>query len=146
MKNGLFTSPLLLLAAVASMALLSACQTDSRQQILAMDKSQVALRAIQTRAFDTTDQALTLRTMVASLQDLGFTVDRVDKTLGLVSATKAGNYLLKMTVTARRHGETQTVVRASAQHNITAVSDPKPYQQFFDSLSQALFLEAHEIN
>lgn len=126
-------------------ALVAGCQMDSRQQILAMDKSQVALRSVQTRAFDTNDVTLTVRTVIATLQDLGFTVDKVDNTLGLVTATKAGNFLLKMTVTVRPRGDSQVVVRASAQRNIKAVSDAIPYQQFFDSLSQALFLEAHEV-
>ncbi|MBF0247416.1 MAG: hypothetical protein HQL36_05020 [Alphaproteobacteria bacterium] len=130
-----------ILAAVA----LAGCQADSRQQILHMDKSQVALRSAQSRAFDTADTELTVRTIIATLQDLGFTVDKVDQTLGLVSATKAGNYVMKMTVTARPRGVDQIVVRASAQHNLTAVSDVAPYQQFFDSLAQSLFLEAHDV-
>ena len=134
------------LAVVASITVLTGCQTDSRQQILSMDTSQVALRSAQSRVFDTVDTALTVRTVIATLQDLGFTVDKVDQTLGLVSATKAGDYLLKLTVTMRPRGETQTIVRASAQHNMKAVSDAVPYQQFFDSLAQALFLEAHDVN
>lgn len=35
---------------------LSACQTDSRNQVLATSESQVQLRSIQSRSFDTTDQ------------------------------------------------------------------------------------------
>ncbi|MEK9671166.1 MAG: hypothetical protein VW268_01510 [Rhodospirillaceae bacterium] len=111
-----------------------------------MDQSQVSLRSTHARAFDIADTALTVRTVIATLQNLGFTVDKVEQLLGLVSATKAGNYLLKMTVTARRRGDALTVVRASDQHSLTAVSDPQPYQQFFNSLSQALFLKAHEVN
>lgn len=124
----------------------AACQTDSRQQILSMDKTQVALRSVQSRTFDTSDTGLTVRTVIATLQDLGFTVDKVDQTLGLVSATKAESTLLKLTVTVRPKGGNQIVVRASAQQNLNAVSDAMPYQQFFDSLSQALFLEAHEVS
>lgn len=133
------------LSILAFTTLVTGCQTDSRQQILSMDKSQIALRSAQTRAFDTIDMNLTVRTIIATLQDLGFTVDKVDHTLGLVSATKAGNYLLKMTITARPRGENQTIIRASAQHNLNAISDAVPYQQFFDSLSQAMFLQAHDV-
>lgn len=133
------------LSILAVTMLVTGCQTDSRQQILSMDKSQIALRSAQTRAFDTIDMNLTVRTIIATLQDLGFTVDKVDHTLGLVSATKAGNYLLKMTITARPRGENQTIIRASAQHNLNAISDAVPYQQFFDSLSQAMFLQAHDV-
>jgi hypothetical protein len=131
--------------ALAMILIITGCQTNSRQQILSMDKTQVALRSTQSRSFDTVDMSLTVRTVIATLQDLGFTIDKVDQTLGLVSAAKAGNYLLKLTVTIRPRGGNQTIVRASAQHNLNAVSDAVPYQQFFDSLSQALFLEAHEI-
>jgi len=127
-------------------ALLAACQADSRQQILSMDTTQVALRSAQTRAFDTTDTGLTTRTVIATLQDLGFTVDKVDQTLGLVSATRVTDATLKMTITVRPRGAEQTIVRASAQYNLKAMSEALPYQQFFNSLSQALFLEAHEVN
>jgi hypothetical protein len=126
--------------------LVAGCQTDARQQILAMDKSQVALRAIQSKSFDTDNTSLTLRTVIATLQDLGFTVDKVDQELGLVGATKVGNYVIKMTITVRPRGDHQVIVRASAQHNLKAISDALPYQRFFDSLAQALFLEAHDVN
>lgn len=121
------------------------CQTDSRQQILATGKSQVALRSIQSRIFDTTDQALTLRTVIATLQDLGFTIDKVNQEIGVVSATKAGDYLMKMTISSRPRGQDQMSVRASAQFNLTAVSEPDLYQKFFDALSQAMFLEANKV-
>ncbi len=126
--------------------IVSACQTDSRQQILATDKSQVALRSIQSRVFDTSDQALTVRTVIATLQDLGFTIDKVDQEIGVVTATKAGSYLMKMTVSARPRGNEQTFVRASAQYNIDAVSDPALYQKFFDALAKAMFLEANKVH
>jgi len=103
---------------------LVACQTDSRQQILETDQSQVSLRSIQSRMFDTSDQSLTVRTVIATLQDLGFTIDKVDNDIGVVSATKAGDYLMKMTISSRPRGSKQISVRASAQYNITAVSDP----------------------
>ncbi|MCW8914642.1 MAG: hypothetical protein OQK24_02180 [Magnetovibrio sp.] len=141
MTNKLAQFFMLLLATTT----LAACQADSRQQILSMDKSQVALRTAQSRAFDTSDTTLTVRTVIATLQDLSFTIDKVDNTLGLVSATKAGNSLLRMTVTVRPRGSHQIIVRASAQERLNAISDAVPYQQFFDNLAQALFLEAHEI-
>ena len=135
-----------LIVAVLACGILTACQTDSRQQILATDQSQVSLRSIQSRIFDTSDQSLTVRTVIATLQDLGFTIDKVDNDIGVVSATKAGDYLLKMTVSSRQRGSDQTAVRASAQYNITAVSDTKLYQNFFEALSKAMFLEAHQVN
>lgn len=125
---------------------LSACQTDSRSQVLEASKSQVQLRSYQTRAYDTTDRDKMLRTIIATLQDLGFVVDKADATLGTVSATKLSGYMLKITVTTRPRGTTQTIVRANAQYNITPVEDPGPYQSFFEALSKAMFLDGHEVD
>ncbi len=128
------------------MAPILGCQADSRQQILATDRSQVALRSIQSRVFNTTDNGLTIRTIIATLQDLGFTVDKADHEIGVVSATKAGNYLMKMTVSSRPRGSNQMYVRASAQFNLNAANDPTLYQRFFDALAQAMFLEDNKIH
>jgi peptidoglycan hydrolase-like protein with peptidoglycan-binding domain len=134
------------LAALGVVLMLAGCQTDSRQQILATTKSQVELRSFQTRAFDTTDKEKTLRTVMATLQDLSFVLDRADAILGTVSGTKLDGYQLRITVTVRPRGETQMLVRANAQYNITAVEDPEPYQQFFAALGRAMFLTAHEVD
>jgi hypothetical protein len=50
-----------------------------------------------------------------------------------------------LTVTVRKRNETQLVVRASAQFYLRAVEDPAPYQQFFRTLEQAVFLEGHAV-
>jgi hypothetical protein len=125
---------------------LAACQTDSRQQALATSESQLALRQIQSRAFDTTDREMMLRTVIATLQDLSFVVDKADATLGSVSGTKLDGYQLRMTVTVRPRGETQLIVRANAQYNITPVEDPEPYQQFFAALEKSVFLTAQAVD
>lgn len=125
---------------------LVACQTDSRQQILLTDRSQVELRAVQTRAFDTTDRNLTVRNVIATLQDLGFVIDKADEVLGTVSGTKLQGYTMRITVTVRPRGTTQMAVRANAQYNLVAVSDAAPYQQFFAALEKAMFLQANEVD
>jgi len=118
----------------------------SRQkQILEMDESQIKLRSIQSRAFETTDQRQMLRTIVATLQDLGFVIDKADHELGSVSGTKRSGYSLRMTVSVRSKGERHLAVRSNAQYNVTTVTDPEPYQQFFSALSKALFLEAEQV-
>ncbi|MGH6895056.1 MAG: hypothetical protein ACREJ5_00700 [Geminicoccaceae bacterium] len=125
---------------------LAACQTDSRRQVLASTEGQLALRQIQTRAFDTTDRERMLRTVIATLQDLSFVVDKADATLGSVSGTKLDGYQLRMTVTVRPRGETQLLVRANAEYNLTAVDDPEPYQQFFAALEKSAFLTAQNVD
>ena len=128
---------------ILSALFFAGCAT-TQQRLLDSESSQVQLRSIQTRAFDTTDKEKTLRTVMSTLQDLGFVLDKADATLGTVSATKLKNYALRMTVTVRPRGETQLLVRANAQYNVNPVTDPEPYQQFFASLEKAMFLTAHQ--
>lgn len=54
--------------------------------------------------------------------------------------------LVRLTVTVRDRNESQLVVRASAQFYLRAVEDPVPYQQFFRTLEQAVFLEGHAVD
>jgi hypothetical protein len=131
-------------ALLFALVFLASCAPSTRQ-ILATKESQVKLRAIQTRVFDATDTDKMLRTVIATLQDLGFIVDKADHVLGAVSGTKLDQYILRMTVSVRPRGDTQLLVRANAQYNITAVENPEPYQQFFDALSKAMFLTAHPV-
>ena len=125
--------------------ILIGCQTTSMNQVMETSESQVAMRQIQTRAFDTTDRTKTLRTIIATLQDLGFVIDKADNELGTVSATKLDGYFLRITVSVRARGSNQMLVRANATYNVTPVNDPQPYQQFFVALEKAMFLTAHEV-
>ena len=136
-----------LIAVVVGTAFLGllGCQTSSRQ-LLNTSESQIHTRNIQTRAFDTTDKNKTLRTIIATLQGLGFVVDKADEILGTISATKLDGYQLRITVTIRLRGETQMLVRANAQYNLTAVDDPEIYQDFFISLGKSMFLTAHAVD
>lgn len=130
------------IALVASLA----CATNSSRQLLKTNESQVKTRSIQTRAFDTTDKNTTLRTVIATLQDLGFVVDKADEVLGSVSATKLDGYQLRITVTVRPRGQSQLLVRANAQYNLKAIDDPEIYQDFFTSLGKSMFLTAHQVD
>ena len=130
---------------------MAACAT-THDRLLDMDTSQVQLRSIQSRAFDTTDKEKTMRAIIATLQDLGFMLDRADYTLGVVTASKARADVmqvpaaLRVTVTVRPRGEKQLLVRANAEYQRGPVTEPKPYQNFFNSLEKAMFLEAHQVD
>jgi hypothetical protein len=65
-------------------------QWDSREQIWLSDASQVRLRAIQSRVFDTTDRLRTLEAVVATFQDLDFQIEVLDEELGIVSGKRFG--------------------------------------------------------
>lgn len=115
-----------------------------QSNIFETTESQAKLRSIQSRVFDIADRNRLLRTIIATMQDLGFVIDSADETLGTVSGTKRANfYSLIMTVSVRPKGEHQMIVRSNARYNLQTVEDPEPYQQFFAALSRALFLEAH---
>ena len=122
------------------------CATTA-QRTLDSEQSQVKLRSIQTRAFDTTDKEKMLRTVISTLQDLDFVLDRADLTLGSVTGSKfIRGRLLKMSVTVRPRGETQLLVRANAQYGLKAIDDPEPYQDFFNVLEKSIFLTAHQVD
>lgn len=124
---------------------LGACAA-KQKDILRAEESQVKLRSMQSRVFDITDPNRLLRTIIATLQDLGFVIDDADETLGTVSGTKRSGYALRMTVSIRPKGDNQMIVRSNAQYNLQTVEDPEPYQQFFAALSKGLFLEAQQID
>ena len=127
------------------------CMT-THDRLLDMDTSQVQLRSIQSRAFDTTDKEKTMRAIIATLQDLGFMLDRADYPLGFVAASKSRADVLRApgslraTVTVRPRGEKQLLIRMNAEYQLQPVSEPKPYQNFFNSLGKAMFLEAHQVD
>ncbi len=118
----------------------------SRAQVLGTDESQVKLRSIQTRAFDTADKDKMLRTVISTMQDLGFVIQRADDELGSVTGSKfLKNQVLNLTVTVRPRGGAQLLVRANAQYGLVAVEDPESYQDFFDALGKAMFLTAQQV-
>ena len=53
--------------------------------------------------------------------------------------------LVRFTATIRTRGDSQLVVRASAQFYLQPVEEPGPYQQFFRALEQALFLYGQSV-
>ena len=114
----------ILIIAIAVIIAFSGCAS-SKKQLLRMDESQVKLRSMQTRAFDTTDKDKMLRTVISALQDLGYIVNEANEVIGTVSARtthikykllEKKKYPLLITVTVRPRGETQLLVRANAQY------------------------------
>ena len=139
------------LALFAGITLLAGCAGTPHQQVFdAGDALQT--RSYQTRAFATTHRENTLRAIIATLQDLGFVIDKVDANLGTVSGTKLRMYELRMTASVRPRGTTQLLVRANAQFkpmpNAIAkpIDEPGPYQDFFAALAKSLFLEAQQVD
>lgn len=127
-------------------AILAGCTTPA-VKALETNESQVKLRSIQTRAFDTTDKKKMMQTVISTMQDLDFVIDKADLTLGSVTGNKFLDYtIVTMTVTVRPRGEKQLLVRANAQYGIESVEDPATYQDFFIALEKAMFLTAQQVD
>ena len=132
------------LALLGCTFLLSACATTNQRVLDMGDETQLQKRSYQTRVFETNDKEKVLRTIISTLQDLGFVIERADLVLGSVSGTKLDKLnRARITVSVREKGADRMSVRANAQFNVTPIEDPKQYQNFFSSLEKALFLTAH---
>ena len=124
--------------------LLAACATPNAA--ITEGGSQVQIRQIQTRTYDTLDKRDTLRSIVATLQDLGFIIDKADYDLATITATKLQDYQIRMTVTVRERESERLAVRANARFNEHLIDDPRAYQDFFAALDKAMFLTLHEVD
>jgi hypothetical protein len=194
--------------------LLSACQPSIPKDALLLSPETLANRQLQTRRFETNNNQTMLSAAGAVLQDLGFTLDESEFTLGILVASKrrdassAGQFaaavflallgggsqpvdkeqLIRVAMVMREIAPTssaaesqkepapsakpartskapsaQTEAKSSGQSTVRVtfqrviintanqvtraeqIEDPEVYKEFFDKLSQSVFLEAHEI-
>jgi len=132
---------------ILAMAVMVAGCATTATKALESDASAVRLRSMQTRAFDTIDKKKMMQTVISTMQDLEFVIDKADLTLGSVTGTKfVKQASVTMTVTVRAKGDKQLLVRANAQHGIKSVDDPATYQDFFTALEKAIFLTAQQVD
>ncbi len=108
--------------------------------------TQLATRQIQTREYNTLDHSMTLRSVIATLQDLGFVIDATDAGLGTVTATRQHKYDMRMTVTVRDRESRRVVVRANARIGEDTVTNPITYQDFFVALDKAMYLTQEKVD
>lgn len=123
---------------------LTGCFASNSAYVLGSNQTQLEMRNYQSRKFDTNDKKMVMRAVVATMQDLGFIINQADYNIGTVSGSSFSN-LSTLTVTVRDMNSKQLIVRVIAQHNRKLIQEPKAYNNFFESLSKSLFLEAHEI-
>ena len=136
MKSLLAISLLLILQAGCASSLNAI--TDSGEQL--------QLRNMQTREYATLDKQDVLRSILATLQDLGFVIDEADSRTAMVSATKFDSQEIRMTVTVRERSGGRLAVRANASVDQTLVDEPGAYQDFFNVLDHAVFLTLHKVD
>ena len=159
------------------------CQTTIPKEALQLSSESLKTRQLQTRRFDTKDEATILSASAQVLQDLGFNLDESETKLGVIVASKdrdateagqiVGAVLIAVItgvvppvdkeqkiraslVTRSLKDETggmavritfQRVIRNDRGQisRVETLDDAKLYQEFFEKLSKAVFLEAHEI-
>lgn len=135
---------------LSALLLLVGCASTT-PDITGSDQS-LALRQIQTREYDTLDREMTMRSVVATLQDLGFTIDSADAKIGTVTATRwyqkkpYESYPMRMTVTVREREGARVAVRANARLGEEAIETPATYQDFFTALDKSMFLTLHKVD
>ena len=125
--------------------LIAGCATTTPVDISG-NSTQLESRQIQSRQYDTLDRALTMRSAVATLQDLGFTIDQADADLGVITATRYDKYTMRMTVTVVQRGKERVSVRANARIGENPVTDAETYQDFFAALDKAMFLTLQHVD
>lgn len=178
-----------ILARVATatwLTLVSACAMQVPRDALLLSPQATEQRELQTRKFDGVAESRMLAASAAVLQDLGFTIDEGETSLGLIVASKersainkgevASAYLLTalsilalmpeepeyakrqlvrvalVTSPAQGAPGSATTVRVTMQRlvydnhdrirRVEKVDEADLYHQFFDRLSQSLYLEA----
>ncbi len=130
---------------LVSLLLLAGCATTTPANVTGAG-TQLETRQIQTREYDTLDKAMTMRSVIATLQDLGFTIDQADAELGTVTATRLHQYTMRMTVTVVQKEGSRISVRANARIGENSVVDAATYQDFFVVLDKSMFLTQHKVD
>jgi len=162
---------------------LTGCQTIPKDA-LTLSPESLAERQLQTRKYETKDEAKILAACAGLIQDMGFNIDECATALGLISSSKmrsaenAGQIVAAVLVAALGGGgampvdkeqkmracvvtrptgeqESYVAVRVTFQRIVwntrgqvtksESIIDPAIYQEFFDKLSKAIFLEGQEI-
>lgn len=111
------------------------------------DQTQAQRRSYQTRIFDISDEKRSLKIIIATLQDLGFSITKADAELGVATGKQIyKNTEIYITVTTTIKPPNYISVRASLHDSNGMVDSPQIYQDFFSYLQKAYFLADNEVN
>lgn len=103
-----------LLVLLASIFLVTGCQSTIPKDALVLSKESFAIRQLQTRKYDTKDEGKVLSAVAGVLQDMGFNLNESETALGVISASKnrsavnAGQQTLAIFVALLGGGSTPT--------------------------------------
>lgn len=137
---------------LVSLACVAACASTTPVDITSTG-AQLESRQFQTRRYDTLDMPQTMRSVIATLQDLGFQIEQADAELGTITATRFLTVnkryqvqMMRMTITVAEREGAQVSVRANARVGERSVDDAETYQDFFVALDKAMFLTAQRVD
>ena len=177
--------------ATAVLALLCGCATDAvPKDALRLPESTLEVRSAQTRKLEAPSETAILTATVAVLQDMEFNIDRIERPLGVISASKVSDaddsgekfglmlldifcgagggggcdnsatakdeqrLVLTMVVLPSLENSEIFTVRVTLQRIIFDKADrvkimeritaPEIYQEVFDNLRRALYIEVNE--
>jgi hypothetical protein len=130
-------------------------QGERHAAALAPTESVANLRAIQSRRFDTVNTRLLMQASIGVLQDMGYTVTESREEFGVVVGSKATPVPVRVQIVIRRQPDQgSSIARATFQFPTPPQvanfmpetrTDVLLYREFFDKLSQSVFLTAHDI-
>jgi hypothetical protein len=149
------------ISAVVAAFLATGCNLPSTPEAhanaMTLTSTSLARRQAQTRRYDTASATDVMSASVAVLQDLGFTVEETSLGAGLINASKArpGTVIRASIVVRAIPGSQAMTARVSFQAlglggklqvvRAETVDDAQLFREFFDKLSQSLFLQGQEI-
>jgi len=145
----------------------------SGSQIKTVQKTQLEIRQMQTRTYDTQNTKMVVKAMLNVLQDDGFIVNQADLELGFLNATKEvdvenpwekfwatyeegwkKNSITTCTANVSQFGD-KTRVRVNFQVKVMTnlggvatvyqIDDPEYYQKFFSKVDKGIFIEKEKI-
>jgi len=76
---------------ILAAGLLSGCATTIPQDALRLPESTLDVRSIQTRTFSASSENDILAATIALLQDMEYNIDRIEKPLGIITASKVSD-------------------------------------------------------
>ncbi len=172
-----------------ALGFLSGCAASIPKDALRLPESTLDVRSIQTRNFEAPSENDILVATIATLQDMEFNIDRIEKPLGVITASKVsdadsaaektGLILLDLMCAASSSVHCNTMSSASDEQHITVtmvvlpslarsgeyvtritiqrvifdkaarvkvlerIDDAETYQQIFENLSKALFIQVN---
>lgn len=173
--------------------LISGCATTKiPEDALRLPESTLDVRSIQTRTFAAPSEVTILAATIALLQDMEYNIDRIEKPLGVITASKVSDadsaaektrlFMLDLFCVIGSMGNSNCGASSTAQDEqhitltmvvlpslarsgeyvtritvqrvifdkeerikvLERIDDPEIYQQIFDNLSKALFIQVNE--